>query len=62
MNANEVTRAIAEGRATAVRELRDLADNLERMPLPDAAEALMWLEPSLAALRRWAERVSRPAS
>lgn len=56
MNADEVNRIIAEGRAAAVGELRNLADNLERMPLPDVAEALTWLDSSLEAVRRWTER------
>lgn len=60
MNADEVNRLLAEGRTAAVRELRALADALERMPLPDAAEALTWLEPTLEALRRWVERVMGP--
>jgi hypothetical protein len=43
---------VAAGRAAAVADLRRLADRLERLALPDVAEVLVLLEPTLDALRR----------
>lgn len=60
MDTDEINRLIDEGRATVARELRGLADRLETMPIPDVGEAMAWLEPTLEAVRRWAERVTRP--
>jgi hypothetical protein len=45
---------VAAGRAAAVAALRTLADRIERLALPDAAEALTLLGPALDALQRQA--------
>jgi hypothetical protein len=37
-------------------DLRAVRDALERLPLDDAAEAPVLLQPGLDELRRWAER------
>jgi photosystem II stability/assembly factor-like uncharacterized protein len=38
-------RKLEAGRAAFVRDLRSLADDLERLSLPDAGEVLTWLGP-----------------
>jgi hypothetical protein len=45
---------LAAGRAATVADLRALAARIELLPLEDAAEVLVLLEPMLAALRRQA--------
>jgi len=42
---------VAAGRATTVAEPRAIGDRLEALPLADAAEALVLLEPALEAIR-----------
>jgi len=51
-----VRRKLDEGRAALVGGLRALADDLERLDLPDAAEVLTWLAPHLERLRREVDR------
>jgi hypothetical protein len=53
----EVVRKIEAGRAVFVRDLRALADELERVPIRDAGEVLAWLAPHLERLRCEGHRV-----
>jgi hypothetical protein len=55
----DVVRKLETGRAAFVRELRSLADDLERLSLPDAGEVLTWLVPHLERLRHEADRTFR---
>jgi hypothetical protein len=48
---------VAAGRTAAVGQLRQLATRLEQLPLDDAAEVLVLLEPALDDLRRQAALV-----
>jgi hypothetical protein len=52
MDSNATRRRQLERRATAVRELREIADRLERLPVDDATEALVHFEPQLVAMRK----------
>ncbi|HKA28015.1 MAG TPA: hypothetical protein VKH82_01475 [Candidatus Binatia bacterium] len=45
---------ITAGRTAAVVQLRELADRLEGLALPDVADVLVLLEPTLDDLRRQA--------
>jgi hypothetical protein len=45
---------VAAGRTAAVAQLRQLATRLEALALPDVAEVLVLLEPTLEDLRRHA--------
>jgi hypothetical protein len=47
---------VAEGRAASVAQLHALATRLEQLPLEDAVDALLLLEPALAELARHADR------
>jgi hypothetical protein len=47
---------VAEGRVATVARLRTLATRLEQLPLEDAVDALLLLEPALAALALQADR------
>ena len=47
----------AEGRAASVAQLHALASRLEQLPLEDAVDALLLLEPALAELGWEAARV-----
>jgi hypothetical protein len=66
MDADATLGAVAAGRATAVADLRRLADRLEALALDDAAEALVLLELVLGELRHHAalalDRVPRASS
>jgi len=59
LDAPEFRRKLEEGRATIVAGLRALADDLERLEMPDAAEVMTWLEPHLERLQREADRIFR---
>jgi hypothetical protein len=52
VDAEGTRRRLLERRAGAVRDLRDIADRLERLPLDDATDALVDLEPQLITLRK----------
>jgi hypothetical protein len=56
--------AVTAGRAATVAALRRLADRLELLALPDAAEILVLLAPALDEVQRQAElafeRAPRP--
>jgi hypothetical protein len=45
---------VAAGRTATLLEIRQLADRLEALPLTDAAEVLLLLEPAFDHLRRLA--------
>jgi len=45
------------GRAATARALRSLADQIEALPLDDAAEVLAWLQGSLQQLQRDAAKI-----
>jgi hypothetical protein len=47
---------VAEGRAASVAQLHTLATQLEQLPLEDAVDALIFLEPVLADLAGQAAR------
>jgi hypothetical protein len=47
---SETLTRVAEGRAASVARLRVLATRLEQLPLEDAVDALVFLEPALAEL------------
>lgn len=51
MDLDRMRRRFDQGRADTVRELRELADYLERLPRREAAECLTALQPSLDGLR-----------
>lgn len=59
MNADDMKAKLAAGQAATVASLRRLADELERLPLNDAAEVLAWLNGSLEQLRRDAATIMR---
>ena len=52
----ETLARVAEGRAASVAQLHALATRLEQLPLQDAVEALVFLEPVLAELTWQAAR------
>jgi hypothetical protein len=52
---------VAAGRTAAAGQLRQLATRLEQLPLDDAAEVLVLLEPALDDLRRQAVLDRAPA-
>ena len=53
----ETLARVAEGRAASVAQLHVLATRLEQLPLEDAVDALVFLEPVLAELAWQAARV-----
>ncbi len=57
MDPFEVTQKVETGRASDVRLLRTIAEQLETLPLEDAAPFLVWMRPQLDALQRWTERI-----
>ena len=57
LDPSDLRRKLEEGRATLVGGLRALADELERLEVPDAAEVMTWLAPHLERLHREAERI-----
>jgi hypothetical protein len=54
---SETLARVAEGRAASVAQLHALATWLEQLPLEDAVDALVFLEPVLADLAWQAARV-----
>jgi hypothetical protein len=59
VDSDEVQRKLERGRAAIVASLRNLADQLERLALPDATEAMVWLSSRLEDLERDAGLVFR---
>ena len=55
--AEDIPAKIAAGQAATVNALRFLADQIERLPVRDAAEVLNWLAPHVDRLEREAERI-----
>ena len=53
---SETLARVAEGRAASVAQLGTLAARLEQLPLEDAVDVLVFLEPALAELGRQAAR------
>jgi hypothetical protein len=58
---SEALSRVAEGRAASVARLRALATRLEQLPLEDAVEALVFLEPALVALASQVDRALKRA-
>lgn len=54
---DEMRAKIEAGQAATATALRTLADQIEALPLSDAAEVLTWLGPHLDRLEREAERI-----
>jgi hypothetical protein len=52
----ETLTRVAEGRAASVAQLHALATRLEQLPLEDAVDAVVFLEPALAELAWQAAR------
>ena len=52
----EIRAKLEAGRAVIASRLHALADDIEALPLEDAAEALSWLGDQIEALLREAER------
>ena len=55
--ADDIRAKIEAGQAATATALRTLADQIERLPVRDAAEVLNWLAPHLDRLEREAERI-----
>lgn len=57
LSPDDIRAKLEAGRQAAPDGLRRLADQLESVPLADAADALAWLQDRLAELQREADRI-----
>ena len=55
--ADDMRAKIEAGQAATATALRTLADRIERLPVSEAAEVLMWVAPYVDGLRREAEGI-----